>query len=687
MKKFMLFLPVLFNLCLDAQNNLVENGDFETHVGTISCEHYPAPNSQDGLEEYWGQTPPWAPPKKKSQCLLYLHAVGTADHYCPGGNFGPTYAYMQNREYITAPLSSNLISGKTYYIEFYIKNGSGNSTLENAGIKFSDSRPKQCTYFLLNIDGDPDVEIDNNITFSGDTWTKYVTYYTPDQDYSWLTIGTFNRDEGFEQSFRIDDIKIVEWIPICPTIQLFENWDFTGFQGMLVSAADKLYAGYNVGSPQPNGNVIVQTGSEVRFKAGNEVGLFDGFIAANGSEFHAYNAPCGSECFPPSPVAGIAADICDGSPYEIGEPAGFNEIYSWTSNPSNAINYLSSTTISNPVFTPPSNGSGTITYMVTAINSCGQTGSNSISIHYENNPSSTVQLSLSNITLGDIPSFDVNYDSHVKSVTIEVLDASLSTTYYSENFLDVLDFSCCSFSWSMPVSLSPCIDYKIRVTATNYCTSATSSQIIDWQRNRSVTLTASLPNVITPNGDGVDDEFCFQFTGASSYSFVVNSPSGTPVFIASNVTAYPVSACVWSGECNAPACTGDHVGDGVYFFTLTLNGCDNQPAFSTAGFLELLNGSGRLGVISDSVAAFHLNQNAISVFPNPTADGIINIDFRNQSSRKIELYNSLGQIIQVKIESSSEKNIAHIEGVESGIYFLRMLLDNGSYESKQIIVL
>lgn len=686
MKKFLAFLFSAFSFYLNAQNNLVQNGDFETHSGTLDCTFYPAANGQNGYEDYWDQCPPWTGAQKKSPCVQG-GGVGSADHICPGGNFGPTHGFMLNREYIAQQLTSSLVAQKTYFIEFYIRKGSGTGSLENAGILFSDDRPKQCGYYQLNIDRDPHIEIDNNLIFSDNTWTKVSTFYTPDHDYSWLTIGTFNKDEGFGQSFRIDDIRIVEWFPICPYVQLIENWDYTNFQGVFLSAVDYLHAGFNVGSPRANGNVIVQVGSEVNFKAGNEVGLFDGFVAADGAEFHAYNAPCGSDCFPPSPIAGTAADICDDVPYEIGGAAGFNETYLWTSSPSNAITNLSSTTISNPVFTPPPSGSGTIIYTVTSTNACGQSGTNSVSLHYESNPSATVQLSLSNITLGDIPSFDVNYDSHVKSITIEVLDASLATTYYSTTFFDAIDFGCCSFPWELPVSLSPCMDYKIRVTATNYCTGATSSQIIDWTRNRSVTLTALLPNVVTPNGDGVNDEFCFQFTGASAYTLIVNSPSGQPVFIASNIIAYPVSVCAWSGECNAPACSGDQVGDGVYFFTLTLFNCNGEEAFSTSGFLELLNGGGRLANPGDSSLVVAEEINAISVFPNPTNDGNVIVDFGNQQCRQIEIYNSIGQAIEVRISSGAGKNQMLLEGLNAGVYSLRILLANGEYEVKQVIVL
>ncbi|MCX6310507.1 MAG: gliding motility-associated C-terminal domain-containing protein [Bacteroidetes bacterium] len=692
MKKYIFSFFVLLTLHLSAQLNLVQNYSFENVSGTLECNAGPTPSwpdwathGQENLFVYWAELPPWTIPKMKNFCGV---GAASADHYCTGGNTGQNFAETENREYFCAPLISSLISGQRYYVEFYIK---ATSALSDAGLMFSMERPKQCGGEKINIEGQPSFEIDNSIVFTFSYWTKVTGFYTPDDNYSWLTIGSFNKTKDDLATFAIDDIKIFKWVPECPDIQLLENWDYTGLQGITIAAGDKLYAGYNVGSSDPNGNVSVTPGSEISYKAGNEVGLFDGFGAFNGSEFHAYNAPCGSDCFPPSPTAGIATDICDGTPYQLGSSPGFEETYSWSSTPSNAINYLSSTTISNPIFTPPSTGVGTIIYTVTATNSCNQVGSNSVTIHYDNNPTSTVQLSLSNIVLSDVPSFDVNYDAHVKSITVEVLDPSLTTIYYSENFLDNIDFTCCSFPWELPVQLSPCIDYKIRVTATNYCTGAKASQIINWPRNRNVALTAALPNVLTPDGDGIDDQFCFQFTGASSYSFEVRTPNGTLVFSAGNVVAYPIAACSWGGECNQPNCLSPQVGDGTYYYVLTLNDCNSQPAISSTGFLTLLNGTVRMGNIEDSTTTLSENQfngeNNISVFPNPTTNGNFILDFGNQSSRHLELYNSIGQMVKIQITESGEKNKIGIEGLETGIYFLRVLLDNGEYASKQIIVL
>lgn len=621
------------------QTNLVQNGDFETHNGTVDCDYFDRQDGQNAFEDYWAQTPPWTGPEKKSLCVQ-SGSVGSSDHYCTGGNFGPTHAFMHNREYITAPLASSLISGKTYYVEFYVKNGgSGSVYLDNAGMRFSNDRPKQCGYYALNIDGDPHVEIDNNILIYGNAWTKITSYYTPDQDYSWLTIGTFNKDVDEQQTFRIDDIKIVEWVDDCPAIQLLENWNYTGLAGITIKADDKLYAGYDVGASSANGNVVVPAGSDISFKAGNEVGLFDGFAAELDCEFHAYNAPCGSDCFTPAPFAGASQVLCDGIPIQIGDDpvTGYN--YTWTSNPANATQYLSSTTISNPVFTPPA-GEGDVTYFLSATNTCGQTGSNSMSIHYDDSPSSIAQFSLSNVQLGDVPSFDAILNPDIESVYIEILDASLNVVYYQESFVNQIDFTCCQMQWEFGSSLTPCIDYKIRITVTNYCTGATATQILDWNRNRVFSLTEPIPNIITPNGSGVNDFFCVSFTGAVQITFEVKDRDGVTVYY-TNTAVAPPSACIWNGDCNQglPTCVNGPLNDGTYFYALRFYDCSNA-FYDYSSFVTINHGGDRLLDTLD-----YSDHNEFLVFPNPSS-GLISISVPMVDSGSIVIYNSLGQIVR-----------------------------------------
>ncbi|CAN5852391.1 hypothetical protein BH11BAC7_BH11BAC7_23240 [soil metagenome] len=179
MKKILfLFILSYITGTLSAQANLVSNYSFEDINGTLECIAGPTPSwpnfighGQEHLEEYWEELPPWTVPEMMA-CGI---GAGSSDHLCNGGNTGTNYGRMLNREYICAPLGSSLISGKSYYIEFYIK---ASSSLSDVGLKFSEHRPKQCGYNKINIDGNPSFEIDNNLVFNYVTWTKVTGYYT-----------------------------------------------------------------------------------------------------------------------------------------------------------------------------------------------------------------------------------------------------------------------------------------------------------------------------------------------------------------------------------------------------------------------------------------------------------------------------------------------------------------------------
>ncbi|MDP2159712.1 MAG: T9SS type A sorting domain-containing protein [Flavobacterium sp.] len=81
-----------------------------------------------------------------------------------------------------------------------------------------------------------------------------------------------------------------------------------------------------------------------------------------------------------------------------------------------------------------------------------------------------------------------------------------------------------------------------------------------------------------------------------------------------------------------------------------------------------------------NVSAFE--KNSIRVYPNPTVDKIL---FDNQSLNQVilcELYSSSGKVITVSSDNSS---FISLENVYSGVYFLKITLDNGTFEIHKII--
>lgn len=659
-----------------AQINLVQNYSFENVSGTLECIASPTPswhnswaeNTQEDLEAYWDELPPWTVPEME---ILGLGAA-SPDHFCDTGNTGMNYGFGTNREYICAPLASNLIAGRRYLIEFYIK---ASNSLSDAGIRFSKDRPKQTGYTKINIDGQPHFEIDNNLPFSWNEWTRVRGFYTPDEDYTWLTIGTFDRDKDYTSAFAIDDIKIIEWLDECPALQLVENWNFDGFTDITVKGDDQLYAGYNVGHPNPNGDVMIPAYADISFKAGRELALLNGFGAYYESEFRAYIAPCASDCVPPDAFAGISQTICDGMPVQLGTNPESGYGYTWVASPVSATQYLSSVSVADPVFTPP-HGEGDVTFYVMVVNNCGQMSTAAVTFHYDDTPSQTAQFSMSNLVLGDEPSFDLVLNADIEKVHIEVLDVSLNTVYYQEVFMNPIDFQCCSMPWALPAPLPPCIDYRIRITVTNFCTGATDVEIIDWNRNRTFALTSPIPNVITPNDDGINDRLCVNFTGAGQMSLEVKTSWGVTVFY-DMITASPPMACIWDGECNqgVPACVIGPLEDGTYYYILKFFDCAGTSHDYT-GFITLINGTLRMqqtpgdSTVSDPVPS-------ANVFPNPSTGKIAVVPgVAATAGTPVEIYNALGEKIASRTMNKDEYVIEFdLSFAPSGIYYAHWFIN------------
>lgn len=686
MKKALTMLCICTAGLAIAQTNLVQNYSFEDVTGTLECIAGPTPswhnswatNTQEDLEAYWAQVSPWAPPAMGAGGK----GAGSADHFCDGGNTGQNYGSGTNREYICAPLATNLVAGRRYMIEFYVK---ASSTLTNAGLKFSEDRPKQTGYLQISIDGQPHFEIDNSQVFSWSVWTRVRGFYTPDVNYDWITIGTFDSDRDAQSTFAIDDIKVVEWVDECPPWQLVENWNYDGFTDFTIKASDYLYAGYDVGAVSANGSVIVPENSNIWYKAGTEVGLLDGFAAVYESEFRAFIAPCGSDCTTPDAFAGISQTICDGESIQLGDDPVPGYTYYWASIPASAVQYLSSTTVSDPVFTPPP-GEGDVRFYIVVTNLCGQVGSNVVSIHYDDTPSAVAQFSLDSVELGDQPSFDVLINSDVETISIEVLDPSLTTIYYQELFHHLLDFQCCDMPWMLPTQLSPCLNYKIRVTVTNYCTGATAEQILDWNPNQGFALTAPVPNVFTPDNNGINDMFCVNFTGAPQVVFEARSSAGVLVHYFSG-TVYPPMACLWDGSCTQgpPGCLNSGVvEDGTYFYILKFYDCDGRE-YEYTGFVTVLSGNGRWQQypVEDSVVTASTFSSDLYFFPNPST-GKISVMFNEEGPVLVEIMNMEGQLVQ-STQLAQPGVVELSPTVANGVYIVRFTVGDETSINRLVI--
>lgn len=82
--------------------------------------------------------------------------------------------------------------------------------------------------------------------------------------------------------------------------------------------------------------------------------------------------------------------------------------------------------------------------------------------------------------------------------------------------------------------------------------------------------------------------------------------------------------------------------------------------------------------IQENLSTIDFNKNSIKIYPNPTADSV-HID-SEIDLKKVEIYNSLGQLI------STQKNTSiNLSPFASGIYFIHITLENGIKTTHKII--
>jgi gliding motility-associated-like protein len=89
-----------------------------------------------------------------------------------------------------------------------------------------------------------------------------------------------------------------------------------------------------------------------------------------------------------------------------------------------------------------------------------------------------------------------------------------------------------------------------------------------------------VPNIITPNGDGINDVLTIQCSGVSDFNLQIFNRWGQEMFVTNDVNI------AWDGRTNA----GVKVSDGTYYYTIKAHSVDGKD-WSTKGFITVL-GSG-----------------------------------------------------------------------------------------------
>ncbi len=115
--------------------------------------------------------------------------------------------------------------------------------------------------------------------------------------------------------------------------------------------------------------------------------------------------------------------------------------------------------------------------------------------------------------------------------------------------------------------------------------------------------------------------------------------------------------------------------------TYNISGLKNVTLHITSAFgTSTLVKTGYIYV--GGVGVNELNQNAISVFPNPVKD--VMMIQTNSNIKEIQVYNTTGQLVISQVVNAKTISV-NTSGLTTGIYTLKAILDNGTVNKKVVI--
>jgi len=142
-----------------------------------------------------------------------------------------------------------------------------------------------------------------------------------------------------------------------------------------------------------------------------------------------------------------------------------------------------------------------------------------------------------------------------------------------------------SYIWAPATSLScaTCADPIASPTLTTVYT-VTGTDANGCSLNRTLTVDVetpcadfNVPNVFTPNNDGINDDLIINVLNTSFYNISIYDRWGRQVYISANPNEY------WNGRNNS---TQNLVPDGTYYYIITASCGSNE--YTKKGFVEIM---------------------------------------------------------------------------------------------------
>lgn len=575
-----LLLSFLFISFLSNSQNLVPNGGFEdyTNLPYNWNESYKATGWSNANSTYSGN----------AGSPDYLHALGfmppSTGVIQPNNGLGQmgliTYAPGLNnyREYISIQLNSSLIIGQEYQLTFYLTNGlngsyngSYNGRVDNFGVHFSELPITQIGNGFIPVS--PQLVIPGIIDISN-YWQPYTFSFIATESSNYITFGNFKNDfntaflGSFSAYYFIDDIELII-LPLTiqgnSSICLGDSTILTALNGPVTFWADSL-----------NPSFVLSTDTTFTVSPNVTTTYFLYSLSDTASFTVNVNLP---------PIVNLGNDttLCEGESIIL-DVANANATYLWQDNSIDSI------------FNVTQSG----TYWVEAtLNSCIK--SDTIIVNY--NPFPIVDLGADTVLCqGEILKLDATIPNATylwqNNSTNSILNVTQQGVYWLEVTLEN-----CSASDTILVNYKPKptidlgLDGEICTNDTLVLVATTPNATYLWQDYSTssifqvtqpgeywveVTLNEcsvidyityllkceanlDIPNVFTPNGDGINDYFVHvKSDGIMSMHTIIVNRWGNVVFETDDLLIN------WDGQ---------NVNDGTYFWILEyvdLNGALNK---------------------------------------------------------------------------------------------------------------
>ncbi|MBL4709012.1 MAG: T9SS type A sorting domain-containing protein [Flavobacteriales bacterium] len=275
---------------------------------------------------------------------------------------GPKYT-MQWREFVSGHLKCPLIAGQTYIISFWVKLWEESKwATDKIGMVVHGTPLPSSNTFIPHVTIPTSMQQTSfvnpwgNYITNEDTWVQFSKTIIAQGGERWFTIGNFGAIPGNYQVecntgcfnpkmsyYFIDDVSVNGPSYDCQETVLIENTQYTTNSSTVETAGSFIEAGYNVGPPQPNGNVIAAPNSKVDYVAGYSIVLDPGFSATTGSRNYFQACIVPNICNPPpAATADAGPDIyldCAGGAVTIGNDCSESS-YEWVADPPSALAYL-----------------------------------------------------------------------------------------------------------------------------------------------------------------------------------------------------------------------------------------------------------------------------------------------------------------------------------------------------------